>query len=116
MREQLVPILLWLIILVPIGVFAQQIGQVRRGATRRFKGGLLFFCYSIIPMLLYALLFFALVGIEELTKLPIVTEGEARTLLLVTGAGLAEVLLLTVIFAMAACFLRTPGAKHKSAA
>ncbi len=109
MREQLVSLLFWVIILVPIGVFARQIGQVRRGAMRRFKGGLLFFSYSIIPVLLYALLFLTLVGIEELTKLSTVTEEEARTVLLVTGAGLAEVLLLTVIFAIAVWFLRAPG-------
>ena len=101
-------ILLWLIILVPLYVFARQIGQVRRGVTRRFKAGLLFFCYSIIPVVLYAALFFALVGIENLTKKPIVTEEAARSLLFVTGAGLAEVMILTVIFATAAPFLRAP--------
>ncbi|MFN0299068.1 MAG: hypothetical protein ACKVQU_01810 [Burkholderiales bacterium] len=109
MREHLVPVLIWLIILAPIGLFVQQLGQVRSGAVRRLKAGLRFFCYSILPVLLYALVFFAMIGIEETTKRSIVSEGEARTLLLATGVGLAEVLLLTVVFAITTCFLRVPG-------
>lgn len=108
MREHLLSLLFWSIILVPVGVFARQIGQVRSGVMRRFKAAWLFFVYSLIPVLLYVLLFLILVGIEELTKLSIVAEEEARTLLLVAGAGLAEVLLLTVVFAIAVGFLRTP--------
>ena len=109
MREQLMSLLIWVIILAPIVVFARQIQQVRRGVVHRFKGGVLFFSYSIIPVSLYGLLFLTLVGIEELAKLSMVTEADARTLLLVIGAGLAEVLLLTVVFAIAVSFLRVPG-------
>ncbi|MFM9882564.1 MAG: hypothetical protein ACKVQT_06010 [Burkholderiales bacterium] len=108
MRELLVSGLIWLIILAPIGLFIRQLAQVRRGIVRKWNAGLRFFCYSIIPLLLYALVFLAMIGIEEMTKSPIVTEGEARTLLLVIGVGLAEVLLLTVVFAITACFLRVP--------
>jgi hypothetical protein len=68
MREQLVSGLIWLIILVPIGLFVRQLGQVRRGAVRKLSGVLRFFGYSIIPVLLSALLFFAMIGIEEITK------------------------------------------------
>ena len=110
MSEQLASVLFWLIILIPIGVFARQIQQVRRGTRRKFKGAiLLFFSYSILPVLTYALVFLVLVGVEELTKLSVITEGFGRTLLLVVGIGSAEVLLLTVIFAIAVWFLRVPG-------
>jgi hypothetical protein len=57
----------------------------------------------------YALVFLVLVGVEELTKFSVITEGLARTLLLVVGIGLAEVLLLTVVFAITVWFLRVPG-------
>lgn len=109
MNEQLASILFWLIILIPLGVFARQIQQVRRGRRRKVKGAILFFSYSILPVLIYALAFLVLVGVEEFTKLSVITEGIARTLPLVVGIGLAEVLLLTVVFAIASWFLRAPG-------
>jgi hypothetical protein len=108
MNEQLASVLFWLIILIPIGVFARQILQVRRGARRKIKGTILFFSYSILPVLIYALVFLVLAGVEELTKLSVISEGLARTLPLVVGIGSAEVLLLTVIFAVAVWFLRAP--------
>jgi hypothetical protein len=108
-NEQLASLLFWLIVLIPLGVFARQIQQVRRGTRRKFKGAILFFSYSILPVLIYALVFLVLAGVEELAKLPVITEGIARTLPLVVGIGLAEVLLLTVIFAVALWFLRAPG-------
>ena len=109
MSEQLAPVLFWLIILIPIGVFARQIRQVRRGTQRKLKGAVLFFAYSILPVLIYGLVFLVLAGVEELASLSVITEGFARTLLLVIGIGSAEVLLLTAIFALAVWFLRVPG-------
>ena len=109
MREQLASVLFWLIILIPIGVFARQVQQVRRGTRRKCKGAILFFAYSILPVLTYGLVFLILVGVEDFTRLPVITEGLARTVLLVVGIGSAEVLLLTVIFAVAVWFLRVPG-------
>ena len=109
MSEQLAAVLFWLIILIPVGVFARQIQQVRRGTRRRFKAAVLFFSYSILPVLTYGLVFFVLAGVDELTGLSVITEGFARTLLLAVGIGSAEVLLLTFVFAVAVWFLRVPG-------
>jgi len=107
-NEQATSVLLWLVILLPLGVFARQMQRVRRGTLRRTKATLVFFSYSILPVLLYALAFLVLVGVEELTGLSAITEGMARTLPFVAAIGLAEVLLLTVIFAIASWFLRAP--------
>ncbi len=109
MSEQLASVLFWLIILIPLGVFARQIQQVRRGRRSKFKAAIVFFTFSILPVLLYALLLLVLVGIEEFTKLPMIMEETARTFLLVAGIGLAEVLLLTAILSIALWFLRAPG-------
>jgi len=109
MSEQFASVLFWLIILIPLGVFARQFQQVRQGTRRKFKGAILFCSYAILPALTYALVFLVLVGIEELTKFSVITEGLARTLLLVVGIGLAEVLLLTIVFAITVWFLRVPG-------
>ena len=109
MSEQLASVFFWLIILIPIGVFARQIQEVRRGTRSKFKGAVLFFSYSILPVLVYGLVFLVLVGVEELTRLPVIAEGFARTLLLVVGIGSAEVLFLTAIFAVAVWLLGVPG-------
>ena len=109
MNEQLASILLWLMILTPIVVFARQIQHVRRGVRRKAKAALLFFSYSILPVLAYALVFLVLVGVEESTKRPAIMEGMARTLALVLGIGVVEVLLLTVLFAIVLWFLRVHG-------
>jgi len=109
MSEQFASVLFWLIVLIPLGVFARQFQQVRQGTRRKFKGAILFFSYAILPSLTYALVFLVLVGVEELAKFSVITEGLARTLLLVVGIGLAEVLLLTVVFAITVWFLRVPG-------
>ena len=109
MSEQFASVLFWLIVLIPIGVFARQILHVRRGTRRKLQGAIVFFSYSILPVLIYGLVFVALVGVEQLTRHSVITEGFARTLPLVIGIGSAEVLLLTVIFAVVVCFLRVPG-------
>lgn len=109
MADQLASIVFWLIVLVPIGVFVRQMRQIRSGTQRRSKGIVLFFSCSLLPILVYVLVFFTLVGIEELTEFALISEGVSRTLFLVIGIGLGEVLLLTVIFAIAASFLRPVG-------
>jgi hypothetical protein len=109
MSEQLASAMFWLTILIPIVIFARQIQRVRRGTRRKFKGAILFFSYSILPVLAYVLGCLVLVGVEESTKLSLITEGLARTLPLVVGVALAEVVLLTVIFTIAAWLLRVPG-------
>lgn len=78
MGERFASILFWFIILVPIGVFARQLQLVRSGARRKFKGTVVFFSYSILPASAYAFAFLALVGIEEIAKWPVISEGFSR--------------------------------------
>jgi hypothetical protein len=106
MNETIVSLLIWLVILAPIGIFIRQIKQVRSGAQRRVKGTLLFFAYSIVPALVYIAVFASLVGIEEFMNVPLVSEGLAMTFFLVAGIALVEVLLLTCLFALTVCCFR----------
>lgn len=106
MIEQFVPILLWLIFLIPVGVFIRQMQRVRQGTRDKLKATLLFFSFSFIPVLAYVLAFLALVGIEEVTKRAVIPEELSRTLPLVAGIGVIEVVLLTAIFAIMVSFFR----------
>ena len=106
MIEQIVTILFWLILLGPIVLFAIRIRRLRHGAEGKLKATVLFFGLAVIPVSIYVLVLFALIGIEELIAKPLISEGMGRTALLIVGLGLAEVILLTAIFAIAASFVR----------
>ena len=106
MSEPLAAALFWLVLLVPLGVFARQLRCVRRGSRGRAKAIALFFGYAILPALCYGGLFLVLVGVEEMTGRALIGEGYARMLVPVVGFALAEVLLLGVIFAVAASVVR----------
>jgi hypothetical protein len=54
---------------------------------------------------LYAVAFFLAVAIEEISGMPIVAEGYARSLLLVVTTSMAWVLLLTAAFAVLVMFM-----------
>lgn len=105
-EEEFAALLFWFIVLVPVGVFIRQIQQVRKGMRGKGKGTLLFCGFSLVPVLAYALVFLVLIGIEEVTKHAVISEGFARTFLLVVGIGVGEVVLLTAVFAIVVSLLR----------
>jgi hypothetical protein len=98
-------VVIWLMMLAPMGVFIRQLRQVRSGAQRTVTGTVLFFAYSVVPALAYIVAVASLVGIEEVMGVPLVSESLARSLPLAVGVALAEVLSLTCGFALAVrCF------------
>jgi hypothetical protein len=112
MSDQSAALLLWLIVLAPVGVFARQIQQVRNGAQGKWRGTALFLLFSVAPVLAYAMGFLVLIGVEELAAISVIGEGSARTLTLVIGIAMSEVVLLTAIFTITAivvCPARKPG-------
>ncbi len=108
MNDQLAAALFWLILLTPIGVFARQIRQVRSGLQRKSKATVMFFAWSIAPLLAFLAVFMGLVGVEELTKKALISEGYARMLLPLAVINFAEILLMTVMFAIVIRLMRTP--------
>lgn len=108
MDEQLAAGLFWLIMLVPVGVFARQILQVRRGTQRKVRATALFFAYSMLPALAYIACFLLLAGAEEVTARPLISEGYARMLVPLVAVSVIEVLLLTLAFGITASLLRDP--------
>lgn len=108
MNDQLAAALFWLILLTPIGVFARQIRQLRRGLQRGLRATLLFFAFSMLPALAFIACFLLLVGAEELTSHPLIGEGFARMALPLVVISGAEVVLLTLVFGVAARLLHRP--------
>jgi len=110
--EYLTSIFILLIIIAPFAIFARQIRRVRIRTQSWLKAAIWFVLFAICPVCLYALLIAALVAVEELTKLAIVTEEIARTFIFVIVISLGEVVLLSVIFSILAFFLsRNKGQK-----
>ncbi len=107
MIEHIITIFLPLIIIAPFAIFALQIQRVRKGIQKWLKATLLFAAFSILPVLIYALLIVGFIAVEELTKFSIVTEGIARSFIFIVVLGLGEVILLFLVFSIAAFFMRS---------
>jgi len=104
--DSLVPLALILILLAPVMCFPWRVGKVRSGESGKVKQSLLYFLYSAIPVFGFVMLSFAFVGIEELMDTSLVTEGLARSLLLLTGGGLIWVTVATIVFVIRIIFMR----------
>ena len=79
---------------------------MRRGTLSLGKAVTRFFLVSIAPVGLYMLAFFLAVAIEEISGVPGVVEGYARSLLPVLVIGITWVLLMTVAIAILGMFKR----------
>lgn len=98
-EEVLVALAFWTMIAFPIAVFLRLVVRARSGLISRTKATRRFFGVSIAPVLVYLGFFVAATGIEEVAGFALVTEGYARTLLLVVGVVAAWVVVLTALFA-----------------
>lgn len=73
----------------------------RRVKNRALTKGRAFGYYAglvISPVAIYAIFFLGLVGVEEVTETAIITEGMARSGLILTGFGLVVWLVSLIIF------------------
>jgi hypothetical protein len=73
-------------------IFYRQINLVRIGKTREGKAISLYATYTIAPVVLYGVVFLALVGPEEFTGTSIIGEGYARSLIFVIAGCTTAVL------------------------
>jgi len=92
---------LFLFIIVA-GVFSWQFKSLKQGKVTKPKAIGLFAGYSFLPVVLYGVVFFIIVGIEEILDKAIIGELYARSLLFVLIGGSLLVLISTVFFAAVA--------------
>lgn len=104
MSEIVIPIAFWTTILFPIGVFVWQIRRIRRDTLSRRRTVTSFFLIATTPVVLYVLVFFLAVAVEEIAGIPTVVEGYARSLLLVLAVSMAWVLLMTAALSILVMF------------
>jgi len=94
-------VFLFLFIIV-LSVFFWQFKRLKRGKVTKPGAIGLFAGYSILPVVLYGVVFFILVGLEEVIGQAIIGELYARSLLFVLIGGAILVLISTAIFAAVA--------------
>ena len=103
-------LLYWLsMLVVPIYTFITLLLRVKRGVMEKLRAIRYFACIVIIPVILYGLFFFVLVNLEEIAQINLITEGLARSFLVVIGTGLIIWLVTLIIFGVSLVFLRRPG-------
>ena len=78
---------------------------MRRGTLSRGRTVTSFFLIATTPVALYVLAFFLAVAVEEIAGVPIVAEGYARSLLLVSALGITWVLLMTAALSILVMFM-----------
>ena len=97
---------------VPIVAIRALLRKMRSGRISKLMGFVIYGVVALSPTALYALLFFSLVGIEEMTGAALIPEGIARTFLIVVGFGLLVWLLALLSFAVVAARANIPE-KHE---
>lgn len=88
-------------------VFYCQIKKVKAGKYSKRKAIGLYAVYTIAPIILYGVIFIALIGIERLTDTAIIGEGYARTLPFVIAGGFAVVIITTLLFSAVVLAMKT---------
>lgn len=91
-----------MILIVPVAAGRTLLRRTRAGVISRLKGIGLYALTVLSPTLLYLGVFFAMVGIEELTGKAVIPEEIGRSLLVVVGFGLLVWLSALVIYIIAA--------------
>jgi len=87
-------------------IFIWQLKKAKNGKLLKRKATVLYFTYTIAPIIIYGVLFFLLVGIEELLNIVIISEGFARSFLIIIIGGLIIAVVTSLIFSIVLQFLK----------
>ena len=92
---------------IPIYAFISLFLKAKHSILKKLQAVRYYAGIVIIPIILYALFFFALIGIEELSQIQLVTEGLARTFVVVIGMGLIIWFVSLIAFSVTLVFLQS---------
>lgn len=93
------------ILVVPVYAFIALRRRIRHKGLTKIRAFWYYIGFVISPVALYALFFLSMVGIEEVTKMSMITEGLARSVLSLIGLGLVVWLISSIIFMIALSFI-----------
>ena len=93
-------------ILFIIFIFIWHISKVTNGKLSKRKAIMMYSGFTIAPIILYGAIFFILVGIEEFFNKAIISEGYARTFLIIIIGGSIIVAVTSLILSIVLQFLK----------
>jgi hypothetical protein len=105
--EWAVPVFEVVMLVLPVYAFITFYKRVKHGVLKKSRALWRYASLVIAPIILYVLFFFALVGFEELTHIGVITEGLARTILILVGLGLTIWLVSILVFGVALVFIKS---------
>lgn len=94
------------IVVVPVYGVVWLRRRVKRGTMKKLRA---FWCYAglvLIPVIVYTLFFLVLVGVEQISRISLITEELARSLAIVIGLGLSIWLISSVSFGFSLAFTK----------
>lgn len=104
--EWAVPVFEMVMLVFPCFAFVVFYRRVQRGVLKKSGALWRYAAWVVAPVIGYALFFFTLVGIEEVTRMSVLTEGLARSFLLLVGMGVAIWLISTLAFVITLLFVK----------
>ena len=105
--EWAVPVFEVVMLALPVYAFITLYRRVKGGVLKKSRAMWRYASIVIAPIILYVLFFFALVGIEALSHINIITEGLARTILILIGLGLTIWLVSIIVFGVTLVFIKS---------
>ena len=105
--EWAVPVFEVVMLVLPVYAFITFYRRVKRGVLKKSRALWRYASLVITPIILNVLFFFALVGFEELTHIGVITEGLARSFLILVGLGLTIWLVSILVFVVALVFIKS---------
>ena len=105
--EWAVPVFEVVMLALPVYAFITLYRRVKGGVLKKSRAMWRYASIVIAPIILYVLFFFALVGFEALSHINVITEGLARTILILIGLGLAIWLVSIIVFGVTLVFIKS---------
>ena len=105
--EWAVPVFEVVMLVLPVYAFITFYRRVKRGVLKKLRALWRYASLVITPIILYVLFIFALVGLEELTHIGVITEGLARSFFILVGLGFTIWLVSILVFGVALVFIKS---------
>ncbi len=94
-------------LVLPIYAFIVLRRRVKRGMLIKVRAFWYYAGLVVTPVISYVLFFFGLIGIWEVARIGLITEGLGRSFLLVTGLGAIIWLVSSMIFGVVMAFTKS---------
>jgi len=101
--EWVIPLYQLAMLVLPVYCFFALRRRVARGLSK-YRALRRYVVFVVLPVVAYASLYIGLLGLEQLTKAPLIPAEMARSFFILIGLGIAVWLLASIVFAVVLLF------------